>query len=337
MWTPCFTVDDTTRSSIAAVEQLLVKHPPLSGQGSALSLRKANRIKTICSSLAIEGNTLSESEVTALFNGEWVVAAPTDVLAVRNAIDVYNMFDALDPLSERDLLLSHGQMMKGLVGSAGEYRDCEVRVVSGERVIYVAPAPEDVPELMRRLFAWLSSSEDHPIVRAAVFHYEFERVHPFPDGNGRIGRLWQSLLLSRYHPLFATLPVETLVHDHQSNYYRSIRKSAGAGDCGTFIEFMLDMIRQALERRLGQRPPLPSEVSEAVAYLGPWAEIILQELLYNGKVASGELARVCGISPRMVSNYLSRLRQAGLIHRAAGGRHGGWVVTLPELGEETSV
>ncbi len=216
----------------------------------ALRLRRANRVRTIQGSLAIEGNTLSEEQITAILNGKRVLAAPREILEAENAIAAYDRFEHWNPQSEQDLLEAHGLMMRGLLPEAGKYRRGGVGVVAGERVVHLAPPARLVPVLMRQFLHWLASTDHHPLIAGAVFHFEFEFIHPFLDGNGRLGRLWQTLILFGWNPMFAQIPVESLIRDHQAEYYQALRESTEQADCSRFIEFMLEMIHSAIAASL---------------------------------------------------------------------------------------
>lgn len=182
-------------------------------QHDALKLRKANKFKTLQSSLAIEGNTLSEGQVTDILDGKKVFASPREIQEVKNAIAIYDLFPQLDPFSEKDLLKAHGLMMSALFDEAGQYSHGGVGVFAGTKAVHIAPSSERVPALIHDLFDWLKHAEDHLLIRSCMFHYEFEFIHPFVDGNGRMGRLWQSLILARLN--LQHLPLETKVHGIQ--------------------------------------------------------------------------------------------------------------------------
>ncbi|UHD15562.1 Fic family protein [Thiocapsa bogorovii] len=212
----------------------------------ALPLRRVNRTRTIHGSLAIEGNTLSEQQITAILEGKPVIAPPREIQEVRNALLAYEHFPSWNPASEEDLLVAHALLMRGLVGHPGAYRHRGVGVMSGDQVVHMAPPADRVAILMGELLAWLSRAEVHPLIASCVFHYEFEFIHPFEDGNGRLGRLWQTVILSRWNRLFADLPVESIIHAHQQDYYRALADSNDEGASTLFVEFMLGVIREAV-------------------------------------------------------------------------------------------
>lgn len=210
-----------------------------------LRLRRINRIRTIHGSLAIEGNTLSETQITAILDGKMVIAPPREIQEVRNAIAAYDQLASWQPARDADLLAAHGTLMLGLADDAGAWRRGGVGVMAGDQVIHMAPQADRVPQLMGDLLQWLSATDAHPLIASSIFHYEFEFIHPFSDGNGRMGRLWQTLILSRWNPLFADIPVESLVYEHQAAYYQAIGESTRQADAAPFVEFMLSRILEA--------------------------------------------------------------------------------------------
>lgn len=210
-------------------------------------LRKQNQVKTIHHSLQIEGNTLSESQITALIEGKRVLGPSKDVLEVQNAIAVYAAIESFDFKDEGSFLRAHEMMMTGLMDRAGQYRKQGVGVVKGKEVQHYAPPHDRLRFLMKDLFSYLSDSEDPALIKSCVFHYEVEFIHPFLDGNGRMGRLWQTVVLSSENPVFAYLPFETLIRERQEEYYRVLALCDKAGSSTQFIEYMLDVIHQSLQ------------------------------------------------------------------------------------------
>lgn len=228
----------------AACARLEIQHE------HTLKLRRINRIRTIQGSLAIEGNTLSEEQITAIIAGKRVIAPPEDILEAQNAIACYRELLNWQPAQELHLKAAHQLLMKGLLADAGRYRQGSVGVMSGSTVIHMAPPAERVPHLMKQLLSWLKNTTMPPLIASCVFHYEFEFIHPFADGNGRMGRLWQTLIMSHWNPLFSDIPVESLIHDHQAEYYQAINLSTVKSDSAPFVEFMLQMILSAIKQAL---------------------------------------------------------------------------------------
>jgi Fic family protein len=213
-------------------------------------LRKQNRIKTIHSSLQIEGNTLTEEQITALIENKRIIGPKKDVLEVLNAIKVYEKLDEYKFNSDKSFLKAHRLLMKGLIENPGKYRSKGVGIVKSNKVEHVAPPHENVPFLMKDLFNYLNDSEELTLIKSCVFHYEMEFIHPFLDGNGRMGRLWQTLILMHEYPVFQFLPFETLISKTQDEYYKSLSLSDKNGKSTFFIEYMLDVINKSLENLL---------------------------------------------------------------------------------------
>jgi len=225
-------------------------------------LRKSNRIRTIQGSLAIEGNMLNLDQITALFDGKKVLGRKNEIREVLNAIDVYDGIKTFRPNMLKDLLKAHQQMMRGLIQTEGKWRTSSVGILKGTAVSHIAPPADRVPTLMQTLFDFLKNKEIHPLIQSCVFHYELEFIHPFADGNGRIGRFWQSRLLIQYHPIFEFIPVESIVKENQSDYYKALKQSDKSGQSTPFIEFSLLMIQQALENYLDALKPKPISANE---------------------------------------------------------------------------
>ena len=247
MYIPPFTISVNAINLIAEISAQIERYAIRLEQSDGLKLRKANRIKTIHSSLAIEGNTLSEDEVKEIIEGKTIVAPLRQIQEVKNAIRTYELYPSLHPFEVKDLLRAHETMMMALIDDAGKFRRGDVGVYSERGLIHMAPPAERVPELIDSLFEWIKTAKDHLLIRSCVFHYEFEFIHPFSDGNGRTGRLWQSLILGQLHPLFEHLPVENMVYANQEAYYNAIQTSTKAADSGPFIDFMLQEILNTLK------------------------------------------------------------------------------------------
>ena len=237
MYQPPFEITPRIIESLSKISEEIISIP------NNPKLREENRIKNIHSSLAIENNSLSLEQMTAIIEGKRVLASPNEIKEVKNALEAYDLLLALNPYSEEDLLKAHRLMMNELVMSNGKFRTSGVGIYDGEKVVHIAPPANIVPKLISDLFEWLRESDVHPLIKSCVFHYEFEFIHPFQDGNGRIGRLWQSVILKEWKEIFAWLPVETLIKENQNGYYDTLSVS----DSTRFIEFMLSLILKALE------------------------------------------------------------------------------------------
>jgi len=213
-------------------------------------LRKQNRIKTIQSSLQIEGNTLTEDQITALIDNKRIIGPEKDVLEVLNAIKVYNELNKYKLYSEKDFLNAHASLMNGLIKNAGKYRNQSVGIVKGNDIEHVAPPFQNVPYLMKDLFEYLKDEQELTLIKSCVFHYEMEFIHPFIDGNGRMGRLWQTVILINDYQIFEFLPFETLISATQDEYYKSLSMSDKSGKSTPFIEYMLGVIEKSLSQLL---------------------------------------------------------------------------------------
>lgn len=278
---PPFSITPAIVNLVGQISEAIGRLSILSEQAKSLRLRRINRIRTIRGSLAIEGNTLSEAQITAILDGKRVIAPPREVQEVRNALAAYDRFDDWNPGEERDLLEAHAILMSGLIDEAGRYRSGGVGVMEGSRVIHMAPPADRVPALMGDLFRWLAGSETHPLIASSVFHYEFEFIHPFADGNGRMGRLWQSLILARWKSIFADIPVESLIYEHQAEYYQALQESTRQTDCAPFIAFMLAMILETVNTSAPQvAPQVTPQVGQLLLVVeGEMSREALQNLL----------------------------------------------------------
>ena len=338
MYIPPFTVSAEAINLIAEISAQIERYAIRLEQEDGLRLRKANRIKTIHSSLAIEGNTLSEDEVRDIIDGKSVVAPIRQIQEVKNAIQTYEMYPTLDAFKEKDLLRAHSVMMQALVDDAGRYRRGGVGVYGEKGLVHLAPPADRVPLLMKDLFDWLQHSKDHLLIRSCVFHYEFEFIHPFIDGNGRTGRLWQSLILGKLHPLFEHLPVENMVYSNQQQYYDAITASSKAGQSGPFIDFMLGEIYKTLKAHQGaplqNKVPnkVPNKLKKEFPDISDATWDVYRILKSNHSASSEEIGAALGISSRMVRKHIASLREAGIIVRIGSNKTGHWEVIRKEVG-----
>lgn len=277
-----------------------------------LRLHRINRIKTIQGSLAIEGNTLSIDQITAILDGKPVIAPINEVQEIRNAIKAYELLETLNPNNLEDLLKAHFTMEVGLIDDAGHFRNKGVGVASGEEIIHYAPPAERVPQLMKDLFEWLNGTEEHPLIKSCIFHYEFEFIHPFSDGNGRTGRLWQTLILANWRPVFKNLPIENIVYKYQKEYYKAIAISGGEDGCTPFIEFILGVINETLT--------LESNTPRSTR------DKIIEQIHNNSKITRSELASILGITPDGIKYHLQKMTADSTIIRHGSARGGYWEV-----------
>ena len=322
MYKPPFTVSAKAINLIAKISGQLERYAIRMEQEDTLRLRRANRIKTIHSSLAIEGNTLSEGEVQAVLEGKKVVAPLKEIQEVKNAIKTYELYPKLNPFSIQDLLLAHGTMMSGLVDEAGMFRKGGVGVFDGDKPIHIAPQADRVRDLMSNLFGWLENADDHLLIRSCVFHYEFEFIHPFADGNGRIGRLWQSLILGRLNPIFEHLPVENMVYSNQQAYYHAINRSSDLGDSGPFIDFMLEEILNALVDHQGKSN---ADIADEKG-LNYQQLRVLGYLRADRHTTAAKIAADLDMSARQIERMLADMKAKGILRRIGANRNGYWEI-----------
>ncbi len=309
-------------------------------------LRRAGRIRSIHSSLAIEQNTLTLEQVTDVINGKTVMGPPQDIREVRNAYEAYERVSALDPYNIKNLLLAYKIMMEGLVKEAGCFRSGNVGVYAGKQLIHAGSPANYVPELMRQLFDWMKKSRLHPLVKSCIFHYEFEFIHPFADGNGRTGRLWQSLILQKWKAFFAWMPIESLIYEKREGYYEALNASNRAGESTIFVTFMLEVIRDALKAVVKSQNKL-TEAGENVGInvggnvginvggnvginvgenAGTNVEKIIALLRQDNRLTARTLAATLGLTDRQVERLLAKLKAEGRLVRHGASKNGYWEV-----------
>lgn len=335
-YVPPFTVSAEAINLIAEISAQIERYAIRLEQEDGLRLRKANRIKTIHSSLAIEGNTLSEDEVRDIVDGKTVVAPIRQIQEVKNAIATYNLYPTLDAFKEKDLLKAHGLMMSQLERNAGHYRQEGVGVFDGNgNCLHMAPPPDRVPELMGDLFHWVKICKTHPLVYSCVFHYEFEFIHPFIDGNGRMGRYWQTMLLSRWKGIFSWIPVETIVKEHQQEYYGVISKCDVSGESTLFIEFMLQCLLEVMENyeeSEGEETKVQDKVQDKmqdkIPELSQSAWEVLEILHQRPKATVNDICSQLDLKDRQVYKHIATLKSIGLLVRVGSNKTGYWKVNV---------
>lgn len=277
------------------------------------NLRRTNRIRTIYGSLAIEQNILSLEQVTAVLNGKHVLAPPKDIAEVKNAYEIYERLDELDPYSVDDLLMAHGIMTRGLVDESGMFRTRPVGVVNQDgQVVHFGTLPQYVPNSVTELLDWTKYSDLHMLIKSCVFHYEFELIHPFADGNGRVGRLWHTLLLSKWNPTFAWLPVESIIHDRQQEYYNAINASNDAGESTAFIEFMLSAIKASLIEATKMSDDMSDEKLDKKTLRLKKIEQFMRTHEY---IMNADVRDLCGVSAATANRILAGLTETGALKK----------------------
>lgn len=300
---PPFEITNTIIDAVAEIAELVGRLTMTNQISGNPTLRRSNRIRTIHGSLAIEQNTLSLEQVTAVLTGKHVLAPPKDIAEVKNAYEIYERLDELDPYSADDLLTAHGIMTRGLVDESGMFRTRPVGVVDQKgHVLHFGTLPQYVPDLVMELLDWVKNSDVHMLIRSCVFHYEFELIHPFADGNGRVGRLWHTLLLSKWNPAFAWLPVESIIHDRQGEYYAAINASNDAGESTAFIAFMLSAIRASLIDAINASDEVSDGATDKATMRWKQIEQFLQTHEY---IMNADVRALCGVSPATANRILA--------------------------------
>lgn len=316
---PPFEITNAMIDHVAEIAELVGRLTSTNQLSTNPTLRRTNRIRTIHGSLAIEQNTLTLEQVTAVLNGKQVLAPPKDIAEVKNAYEIYERLDELDPYSVDDLMTAHGIMTRGLVDESGMFRTRPVGVVDQEgHVLHFGTLPQYVPDLVMELLDWVKSSDVHMLIRSCVFHYEFELIHPFADGNGRVGRLWHTLLLSKWNPAFAWLPVESMIHARQPEYYAAINASNDAGESTVFIEFMLSAIKASLIDAINASDEMSDGPMDKAAMRWKQIEKFLEthEFIMNADVRN-----LCGVSAATANRILAGLSTEGNLVRCREGGH----------------
>lgn len=321
---PPFEITNAIIGYVAEIAELVGNLTSTNQLSANPNLRRTNRIRTIHGSLAIEQNTLTMEQVTAVLNGKQVLAPPKDIAEVKNAYEIYERLDELDPYSVDDLLIAHGIMTRGLVDEAGMFRSKPVGVVDQEgHVLHFGTLPQYVPDLVMELLNWVKNSDVHMLIRSCVFHYEFELIHPFADGNGRVGRLWHTLLLSKWNPAFAWLPVESIIHDRQEAYYAAINASNDAGESTVFIEFMFSAIKASLMDAINASDEMSDGVMDKATVRWKQIEKFLETHPF---IMNADVRALCGVSAATANRILAGLASGGKLVKYREGGH--WAYML---------
>ena len=307
---PPYTITSAILKRVAGISEQLAALAAVRGLAVELlspHLRRENRIRTIHASLAIENNTLSLEQVTDIINGKAVIGPPRDIQEVHGAVSAYEKLDTWQPHKLDDMLSAHAILMRDLVEKPGSLRTGGVGVFQGNRVVHMAPPAHLVHEHLKKLLGWLEKTDEHPLVSSCVFHYEFEFIHPFADGNGRMGRLWQTLILSKWNSLFPHLPVETIVRNRQAEYYDSLGRADAQGEATAFVEFMLTALGDAVADIRSDQ--VGDQANDQVRRL--------LDVLGQGEKSATELMAELGLrhAPTFRKNYLSPALEAALVER----------------------
>ena len=318
---PPFEITNTILDEIAEIAELVGHVNAVRGLSTNPTLWRTNRIRTIYSSLAIEQNTLSLDQVTAVLDGKRIIAPPKDIAEVKNAYEIYEIMESLDPYSVDALLDAHGVMTRGLVEESGCFRSRPVGVVDKQgNILHFGTLPDYVPGLVKELLDWVRDSDFHMLIKSCVFHYELELIHPFADGNGRIGRLWHTLLLTQWKAMFAWLPVESIIHDRQNEYYQAINRSNNEAESTAFIEFMLSAIKEALIEVIQTDSTENMSTNEQRWYQ------IERFLKKNETISNADVREMFGVSAATANRILSKLTEERKVQKIRIGKSWGYVV-----------
>ena len=318
---PPFEITTSILDKIAEIAELVGQVNAVAGLTTNPTLRRTNRIRSIYSSLAIEQNTLSLEQVTAVLSGKRVIAPPKDIAEVKNAYEIYEMMDSLNPYSVDDLLNAHAVMTKGLVEESGCFRAGPVGVVDKQgNILHFGTLPDYVPGLVNELLDWTQDCDYHMLIKSCVFHYELELIHPFADGNGRIGRLWHTLLLTQWKPMFAWLPIESIIHDRQEEYYNAINQSNYDGESTAFIEFMLSAIYEALIETVQTSGATESMTTEELR----WYKIE-KFLRKNHSITNADVRQLFQVSSATANRILAKLTEVGKLQKTRVGKLWGYI------------
>jgi len=315
MYKPPYSITSKMVNLISQISEELTKIEYSKMDINTPLLRKKNRVKTLAGTLEIEGNFMGEEKITAILEGKKVLGTYQEILEVEGAINAYKKFENYRYDSLDDLLKAHKILMKGILTTAGSFRGVNVGVGSKDGVSHVTPPFSIVPNLMSELFDWLKNSEEHMLIKSCVFHYEFEFIHPFSDGNGRIGRLWQSVMLYNWRDVFVVMPTESIVRDNQENYYKALEDSGSIGESTPFIEFMLEVILNTVIK-----------VGNKVGNILTENQLkMIENIENNPKISAAKLSDIVGISKRKIEENLAKLKELNILQRI-GGTRGHWEI-----------
>ena len=324
---PPFQLTHTMMRHVARIGELIGMWKAANQNQLVPELRRGNRIKTIQASLAVEQNTLTLEQVTAVIEGKIVLGLPKEIQEVRNAFAAYEALEHWHPQQIDDLLAAHALLLHGLIDDAGHWRSKGAGIYRGEQLVHMAPPASQIPRLMADLFAWLATTDAHPLIASAAFHYEFEFIHPFGDGNGRIGRLWQTLILSHWQPMLAFLPVETVIKHRQQTYYQLLTESDQKSDCSAFIEFLLQAIEDSLQEAINTQPDTEkTRVQMRVQTRVQTPELILALLREHPQMSLADVAQQIEKSVSTVERAVAKLKTQGRLSFIGPKKDGYWQV-----------
>lgn len=322
---PPYTITSKILKLTAEISELISDIKHIDKKHSNLTLRKKNRVRSITGTLQIEGNSFDEDKVTSVINGKTVLGTMREIEEVKGAIEAYDYLDKYSCKNEKDLLKAHKFLMDKLLTNAGCYRNSNVGIGSKDGVTHVAPPPNFVPQLMGDVFQWLNSTDEHLLIVSCIFHYEFEFIHPFSDGNGRIGRLWQTVILKSFKELFAYIPIESMVRNNQQSYYKALEDSGSLGESTPFIEFMLNVINNSLKDYIKEsKKDVPLNVLKNVPLKR--LDTILKLMGENRDITILELSNILKVTDKTIKRDITKLKNESIIQRVGSLKSGYWEI-----------
>lgn len=337
---PPYTITEQAADYLAKIVEAATRLELGTGFGQDVRLRRENRVRTIHSSLAIEGNTLSPAEVRSVIEGKLVAGSQEDIKEVKNAYKAYDQIMGFDPYAIHDFLSAHRMMTEGLVAESGMFRTGDVGVFDGHEVVHMGARPQFVPDLVKELFDWAAKSVLHPVLKSAILHYEIETIHPFADGNGRMGRLWQTLILAKWNPIFAWIPMESVLYEKRQGYYDAIMAARKANDSSFFIEFTLLALYETIVAQLGQQHEssfgddgeyVENDRKYVEKYvkkfaINPTQAMIIRLMTQNPGISAKNIAERMNLSSRGIQKNIGLLKSRGLVERIGAAKGGHWLV-----------
>ena len=315
-YSPPYAITSKIIKQVSEISELISDVKYIDKNYNTLKLRKKNRIRSITGTLQIEGNTFDEAKVTSIIDGKTVLGTMREIEEVKGAIEAYDNIEKYSYKNEKDLLRAHKYLMENLLNHAGTYRSSNVGIGAKDGVTHVAPPPSQVPKLMDELFGWLQSTDEHPLIASCVFHYEFEFIHPFSDGNGRIGRLWQSVILKSFKYIFTYMPIESVVRNHQADYYQALEDAGSEGESTPFIEFMLEIITQSLKEYIKESKKSDQKSDQK----------ILDLIMQDNKITIMQICQQLDMSESGVKKVIKKLKDENRVQRVGSLKGGYWEV-----------
>ncbi|MDR0968671.1 MAG: Fic family protein [Holosporaceae bacterium] len=313
---PPFAITEKIANLVAQAAERVGKIQGSGEYGRNLRLRRINRLRSIQSSTAIEGNSLSMKQIADIVDGKHVIGDPREIKEIKNTHDAYEHMREFDPFNIDDFLTAHKLTTVDLVSESGRFRAGEVGVFAGKELVHLGARPEFIPNLIKNLFDWAKNSNVHPLIKSSVMHFEIEFIHPFANGNGKMGRLWQTLVLAKWREIFAWIPIETIVYEKQREYYRVLGNAEKTADSTEFIEFMLEAIVEALSKLPTNEVAdiIPDKFTDKLSKSElEFLKSIISFVENNGEIDNYRAQILTGKSAESVKKYFAALIEAGIL------------------------